>query len=81
MAWVLQAVKMDGANTHMESLDCLRFLDGSRLASKSADGRLIISDFQQRSQLLSWKVRTPLHNACRRCTLVVKTSLGPFGGC
>jgi hypothetical protein len=52
----MQELLLEGAVRHMESLDCMRFLPGSRLATKSRDGRMCIWDLATRQQLCAWKV-------------------------
>lgn len=47
---------MEGSSRHMEALDCIRFLPGGRLASKSRDGRMCVWDLAARRQLATWKV-------------------------
>ena len=56
----MQELLMEGPVRHMESLDCIRCLPGSRLATKSRDGRMCIWDLATRTQLCAWKV-------CRSC--------------
>ena len=58
---------MEGSCRHMEALDCIRFLPGGRLASKSHDGRMCVWDLGARRQLSTWKVRgtsLPLLGPC-----------------
>ena len=47
---------MEGVR-HTESVDCIRFLRGRRLASKSRDGRICVWDLASRKQICAWKVR------------------------
>ena len=53
---------MEGGSRHLEALDCMRFLPGGRLASKSRDGRMCVWDLAARGQLATWKVCGELHN-------------------
>ena len=62
-----QDFKIEGSSGHLETIDCLQFLDKDRLASKSADGRIIITDLSSQAQLASWKVR----NSCNIRFLII----------
>ena len=54
----LQELASGSGAQHWEAVDCLRFLAGGRLASKSMDGRMLVWDTARRLQLASWKVRS-----------------------
>ncbi|KAK9807273.1 hypothetical protein WJX73_006418 [Symbiochloris irregularis] len=51
-----QVIKMKSGTSHGDTVDCLRFLPGGRLASKSGDGTMNVWDFDARSVISSWKV-------------------------
>ena len=50
-----ELVSESGAQ-HWEAIDCMRFLAGGRLATKSLDGRMLVWDTTKSLQLASWKV-------------------------
>ena len=59
---------------HMEAVDCLRFLRGRRLASKSRDGRVCVWDLAGRRQICAWKVRhPPYYFGCISEMLIINT--------
>lgn len=63
-----QELVSESGGQHWEALDSLQFLaGGTRLASKSLDGRMLVWDAMQRLQLASWKVSLSL--ADRMCEL------------
>ena len=41
---------------HSEAIDCLRFLPGDRLVSKSSDGRMFVWNVASGEQIAAWKV-------------------------
>ena len=51
----IQALKLSGGS-HGDTLECLRFLPGHRLVSKSSDGVMLAWDMAARCKLASWKV-------------------------
>ena len=50
-----QALKLSGPS-HTDALECMRFLPGGRLATKSADGAMNVWNIAARSHIASWKV-------------------------
>ena len=53
---MLQELASESGAQHWEAIDCMRFLRGSRLATKSLDGRMLVWDTAKRLHLASWKV-------------------------
>jgi len=53
----VQELASESGAQHWEAIDSMRFLAGSRLATKSLDGRMLVWDTVKRLHLASWKVR------------------------
>ena len=45
-----------GSSSHSEAVDCLQYLPGNRLATKSSDGRMFVWNVGTGKSLTSWKV-------------------------
>ena len=60
-----QPIDASGGSSHLDTIDCIQFLDRTCFVSKSADGRCIVTDLNTYEQLASWKVRvtTSVSNA------------------
>ena len=51
----MQVLKLAGAS-HSDVMECMRFLPGNLLVSKSCDGVMHAWDFDARTHNVSWKV-------------------------
>ena len=75
-----QPIDASGGSSHLDTIDCIQFLDSSRFVSKSADGRCIVTDLNTYEQLASWKVRlatSVTRDFCYlRLTIAMPCSLG-----
>ena len=52
-AW-LQVLKLSGG--HTDVLECMRFLPGHRLVTRSCDGTMHVWDYASRAKIASYKV-------------------------
>ncbi|KAK9805229.1 hypothetical protein WJX72_007289 [[Myrmecia] bisecta] len=51
-----QEVEMGGGSHGDSTIDCMRFVEGERLVTKSSDGRMFVWDCARNTQLATWKV-------------------------
>jgi hypothetical protein len=56
----LQEKEVGEGRSHSEAVHCVQFLDASRLASQSSDGRCVITSLLNNQQIATWRVSLPL---------------------
>eukprot|EP00884_Botryococcus_braunii_P000628 jgi/Botrbrau1/10566/Bobra.0343s0014.1 len=73
---VSKALEAGQEGGRLEGLECLLFLDRTRLLAKTGDGRVTVWDWQSNDSLASWKVRG--HRANDPLRIVGATSDGTY---